>query len=257
MGVRALKEKTLESRARLVFLLIVVLFLLWLPQLSPVKAQPQVEWEKTYGGKGDDWGLCVQQTSDGGYIIVGRTDSFGEGGGDVYLIKTDAYGNMQWSKTYGGEKNDFGYCVRQTSDGGYIIVGETSSFGEGRCDVYLVKTDSNGNIVWSKTYGGGWEDVGFCVQQTSDGGYIIVGYTWSFGEGRCDVYLVKTDAYGNMQWSKTYGGKEDDWGHCVRQTSDGGYIIVGATKSFGAGNEDVYLIKLGGSGGVGEKGGGS
>ena len=262
MGVRALKEKTLESRARLVLLLIVViLFLLWLPQLFPVKAQPQVEWNKTYGGKDTDVGYCVQQTSDGGYIIVGSTNCFGASGCDVYLIKTDSNGNMQWNKTYGGGRDDVGYCVQQTSDGGYIIVGTTNSFVTSREDnyltktdaFYLIKTDAYGNMQWNKTYGGKDTDVGYCVQQTSDGGYIIVGSTKSFGASGYDVYLIKTDSNGNMQWNKTYGGGGYDVGLRVRQTSDGGYIIVGGTLSFRTNSWDVYLIKLGGSGGVEKK----
>jgi hypothetical protein len=200
-------------------------------------------WNRTFGGENYDWGESVQQTADGGYIIVGVTNSFGAGSSGVYLIKTDSNGNMQWSKTFGGTRHDRGESIQQTSDGGYIIAGYTDSFGSGGYDVYLIKTDSSGNIQWNRTLGGGGDDKGYSVQQTSDGGYIIAGYTNSSGSGKRDVYLIKTDSNGNMQWSRTFGGSGDDTGWSVYQTSDGGYIIVGVTNSFGAGRNDVYLIK--------------
>jgi hypothetical protein len=198
-------------------------------------------WEKTFGGSGLDSGSSVQQTSDGGFIIVGYTMSFGAGGFDVWLIKTDADGNKLWEKTFGGSGRDWGSSVQQTSDGGFIIVGYTTSFGAG--DVWLIKTDANGNKQWDRTFGGSDWDEGFSVQQTSDGGFIIVGWTWSFGAGWADVWLIKTDANGNKQWDRTFGGSDWDWGGSVQQTSDGGFIIVGATESFGAGEDDVLLIK--------------
>jgi len=209
---------------------------------------PEVEWEKTFGGSGLDWGNSVQQTKDGGYIIAGRTSSFGAGGYDVYLIKTDAFGNKQWAKTFGGGGDDKGFSVQQTKDGGYIIAGGTSSFGAGNRDVYLIKTDASGNKQWEKTFGGGGDDGGYSVQQTKDGGYIIAGWTYSFGAGGYDVYLIKTDASGNKQWEKTFGGSGWDEGHSIQQTADGGYIIAGGTYSYGAGNGDVYLIKTDASG---------
>jgi hypothetical protein len=162
---------------------------------------------------------------------------------DVYLIKVDANGNIRWNKTFRGGGSTLGYSVQQTSDGGYIIIGETLSYGG--YDVYLIKVDANGNMQWSKTFGGTGDDRGYSVQQTSDGGYIIVGVTRSYGAGLEDVYLIKVDANGNMQWSKTFGGQGWDAGYSVQQTSDGGYIIVGWTTSYGAGGADVYLIKLG------------
>jgi PGF-CTERM protein len=204
------------------------------------------KWSKTFGGSRDDCGGAIQQMSDGGYIIAGATESFGAGYLDVYLIKTDENGNEKWSKTFGGSDIDTGWSVQQTSDDGYIIAGATSSFGAGSSDVYLIKTDENGNKEWNKTFGGSYRegyDGASVVQQTSDGGYIIVSATESFGSGNYDVYLIKTDENGNEKWSKTFGGSNIDIGWSVQQTSDDGYIIVGVTESFGAGSSDVYLIK--------------
>ncbi len=194
---------------------------------------PEVEWEKTYGGKtGEDGATSVQQTKDGGYIVAGVA------GGDVYLVKTDALGNMVWENSYGGSR---GNSVQQTTDGGYIVAGYLS-FGVGNHDVYLVKTDALGNMVWSNFYGGERADLGFSVQQTQpDGGYIVAGYTASFGNGfNEDVYLVKTDAAGKKVWENTYGGTGNDKGQSVQQTQDGGYIVAGWG---GDRQDDVYLVK--------------
>ena len=212
---------------------------------SAVANGPAVQWEKTFGGSSTDSGRSVQQTTDGGYIIAGTSQSFGAGDPEVYLVKTDPNGNSQWQKTLvlSDSYYDSGYSVQQTTDGGYIIAGETYSFVTGSYDVYLIKTDPNGNSQWQKTFGGGAYDYGYSVQQTSDGGYIIAGDTSSFGEPFSDVYLVKTDPNGNSQWQKTFGGSDGDYGRSVQQTSDGGYIIAGATYSFGAGSSDVYLVK--------------
>ena len=195
-------------------------------------------WQKTYGGTKDDYGYCVTQTSDGGYAITGTTQSFGSGGENIFLLKTDSQGNQLWLKTYASGS---GFSVIQTTDGGYAIAGRIySSVGPAG---YLVKTDSQGNQLWQKTYGGTYEDCGRCVIQTSDAGYAITGTTSSFGAGSYDVYLVKTDSQGNQLWQKTYGGTEADGGESVVQTSDGGYAIAGYTSSFGNRACNIYLVK--------------
>jgi len=207
-------------------------------------------WTRSFGGTGGDFLRSVQQTSDGGYIAVSETFSFGVGGADVYLVRTDSGGNLLWAKAYGGNGADYGYSVRETSDGGIIVAGYTSSFGAGAFDVYLFKTDSDGVILWSKTFGGTSSDYGHSIKETADSGFVIAGYSNSFGIG-ADVYLIRTDANGNHLWSKTFGGNGQDIGWSVQQTSDGGYAIGGHTASFGAGSNDVYLIKtdeLGNSG---------
>ena len=185
-----------------------------------------------FGGRADDGGHSVQQTTDGGYVIVGRTSSFGNGRYDVYLVKTDALGEMTWSQTFGGKEYDDGQSVQQTTDGGYIISGWTDSFGRrvrGTYsseeitigDAYLIKADASGGMVWSKTFSRTSSVMGYSVQQTSDGGYII----------SCKVpsgsYLIKTNASGDLLWDKALDGISIEYGQSVRQTSDGGYVLVG------------------------------
>jgi hypothetical protein len=211
-------------------------------------ADGNLQWTKTIGGPGYEIGNSLIQTSDGGYAIAGETESFGAGGKDVYLVKLDANGNLQWTKTIGGKGWEAGFSLIQTSDGGYAIAGYTSSFGAGQLDVYVVKLDANGNLQWTKTIGGPGEEIGTSLIQTSDGGYAIAGGTRSFGAGGTDVYVVKLDADGNLQWTKTIGGKKEDVGASLIQTSDDGYAIAGVTNSFGAGGTDVYVVKLGANG---------
>jgi len=203
-----------------------------------------MQWNQTYGGTDREWVYCLIQTTDGGYAMTGYTNSSGAGYNDWWLVKTDSNGYMEWNKTYGGTNFDQAYCVIQTVDGGYAIIGDTSSFGAGTYDFWLVKTDSNGNHQWNKTYGGTSEDRASSVVQTTDGGYAIGGSTWSFGAGVTDFWFVKTDSSGSMQWSRTYGGKIHEYGGLVAQVRDGGYAIAGWTDSFDAGGSfDFWLVK--------------
>jgi hypothetical protein len=185
-------------------------------------------WTRTYGGQGRDIAYSVEQTTDGGYILAGETYSFGAGGADAYLVKTDSWGNTLWTHTYGGSGSDGAREVQQTTDGGYIVAGTTGSFGAGSTDFYLVRTNSSGDTLWTRTYGGSYDESAYSVQQTSDGGYIIAGSRW----GGMEFYVVKTDSSGNVVWAHTYWGS--DWGsfaRSVRQTTDGGYIVAGTTMT--------------------------
>jgi len=211
--------------------------------LVKVKPNGDTLWTRTLGGMQDDDGYCVQQTADGGYILVGCTFSFGAGESDVYLVKTDAKGDTLWTRAFGGTSYDYGCSVRQTSDGGYVVAGYTYSFGAGYTDVYLIKTDANGDTLWTRAYGGTLDDYGWSVQQTSDGGYVIAGYAYVSGTGYCDIYLIKTDATGDTLWTRTFGGRGEDQGYSVWQTVDDGFVIAGHTTSFGAGGYDVYLVR--------------
>ena len=201
------------------------------------------EWSRSFGGEGTDHGYSVQQTLDGGYIIAGVTEAYQEKWSDVWVIKTDEYGNQQWNRTFGGFKWDKAHAIQQTRDEGYIILGYTFSFGNGDADIWLIKTDSNGDREWNKTFGGANWDYGYSVHQTDDGGYVLTGYTESFGRDWSDIWLIKADSLGNEEWSQIFGNREYDYGHSVRQTSDGGYITVGVTRAFYPGFEDVWLIK--------------
>jgi hypothetical protein len=211
--------------------------------VSASAATSHGDWSQTYGGSNDEYAYSVVQTSDGGYALAGYTDSYGDGGFDFYLVKTDSSGNQNWTQTYGGSGDDLAYSLVQTRDGGYALAGYTDSFGAGYYDFYLVKTNSAGTEQWSKTYGGPGDDEASSLIQTSDGGYALAGWTDSFGGGGYKFYLVKTDSSGNMLWNTTYGGAGDSQAYSVIQTSDGGYALAGFTDSSGAGGNDFYLVK--------------
>ena len=262
-------------------------------------------WQKTLGGSSSDWASSVQQTTDGGYIIAGATDSYGARGWDAWLIKTDSSGNEIWSKLFNrqGFSSDWAHSVQQSTDGGYIIAGDSDLINAMDRDIWLIKTDSLGSVVWSRTFGGPNNERTDSVEQTTDGGYIIAGntdaagdpshYTWlngwqiktdaegnkiwdktysewilsnysvqttdggSITAGQIETYnaskevsLIKTDSLGNELWNRTFGGPNDDWASSVQQTTDGGYIIAGNTRSYGAGGQDAWLIKTDANGNI-------
>lgn len=209
-------------------------------------------WDKKFGTTNDDRVGCIQQTLDGGYIMAGmsketvvpgQTES-ARGKEYARVWRLDTKGNLLWSKKFGGSRHDRFRCIRQTSDGRYVVAGTTTSKGAGAGDVRIMKLDTRGNIVWDKVYGGKGNDWAFSLDLTSDGGCAITGYTSSKGAGGMDVWVLKLDANGNLQWDKTFGGTANDDAFCIKQTSDRGYIVVGWTKSKGSGDMDILVLKL-------------
>jgi hypothetical protein len=194
-------------------------------------------WTRNYGWDGIDVFASLTQSSDGMFVGAGLTDT-PENFENIYLVKIDTDGNLQWEKNYGGELKDVALSVINTDDGGMILTGVTRSFSNGEEDLFIFRTDVDGDSLWFKTYGGSGNDGGYNINKTSDGGFILAGlYNWS------DLWLVKTDSVGDTLWTKTLGGPLYDEGISVIETDDKGFIICGSTSSFGAGELDAYLIK--------------
>ena len=199
-----------------------------------------------YGGTGS-----VAQTSDGGYILGGSATLPSAFYSSFYVAKADSFGEIRWSKSfsYGSyDGNNSVAKILQTSDGGYIVLGNTTSTGANGADVYLAKLDPNGQVVWQKTYGGQRDDNASSIVKTT-GGYMIAGSTMSYGDGSADIYVIKVDDSGNEIWHRNYGGAGGDTGSQIILTKDGNFVIVGSTSSFGAGGaSDIYVLKIDGGG---------
>jgi len=203
-------------------------------------------WAATYGGAKDDKAHCVQQTSDGGYIVAGCTTSFGAGDEDFLVLKLRVDGAVEWQKTYGGVEGEWAESIQQTVDGGYIVAGYTESFDARETNGWVLKLRPDGTVEWQKAYGGVKKDAIASIQQTVDGGYIVAGRTKSFGADQEDAWVLKLRPDGTVEWQKTYGGGNGDTVNCVRQTSDGGYVVAGYTGNFapGDGATDLWVLKL-------------
>ena len=210
-----------------------------------IKTDPMGEkvWEKTYGGNGDDYCRCIQKTFDGGYILIGTTSSFGAGGFDIWQIKVDQNGNEMWNKTFGGDKDDYGRSAVETTNGDFIFTGYMGSPSDGQGDMFLIKTDGNGDVIWNQTYGGSGDDGGREILKADDGCFIIVGETGTYGRGGYDLWMMKLDEDGIEIWNKTFGGTDEDYANAIQATEDNGYIMVGGTDSYGYGERNVWLLK--------------
>lgn len=199
-------------------------------------------WNQSFGGR--EGAYSVKETSDKGYIFAGYTQSYGFGGGDdVWLVKTDVYGKKEWDKILGGKFGGIAYSVNQTSDNGYVLAGVTTQKEGTYSDIWIVKTDVDGNMLWNKSIGGASDEWAYSVQQTADDGYIIAGLTRSYGRGNSDAWIVKIDAFGNEIWNMTFGRGNEDIAYSVQQTSDMGYILAGFTES-GNGQKNAWIIKI-------------
>lgn len=224
---------------RLRFLLMSVLGSLLL--LTPQTAN--AGWTRTYGGDSLEVGFSLQQTLNGGFIVVGRTESFGAGSSDVWLLKINLTGDTSWTRVYGGEKWDAAYHVEQTLDSGYVIVARTSSFGAGGEEIWLLKTNKNGDTLWTRTYGGEGNERAWYVNQTEDKGYMIFGETTSFGAGETDLWVVKTDSTGDTLWTRTYGAENEDRFRNANK-DNWGYTILGYLSGFQDTYDGICLIRI-------------
>ncbi len=209
------------------------------------------QWAITYGGSETDEAHSIQQTSDGGYIVVGETWSFSIGEGDIWILKLSSTEAIEWQRSYGGGDYDYARCIKQTSDGGYIVGGSTFSFGAGEKESWILKLSSAGDIEWQHRYGGDkWDHVS-SILQTNDGGYVFSGCTGSFGAGSVDIWILKLSPAGDIDWQETYGGRHDDKSRSIQQTIDGGYIVAGLTNSFDVfDDDDIWILKLSSEGDI-------
>jgi hypothetical protein len=201
-------------------------------------------WDKAYGGDEINWAEDFISTKDKGYAIAGYMTVPENNDYNLMLIKVDSLGHLQWMKDYGGSNWDLGHSLVETPDSGFIIAGETFSYGNGNNDVFLIRTDKNGDSLWSKYYGGANEDIGYDINTCHDGNYIITGITNSFGKGGYDVYLLKTDASGDTLWTRTFGDTLDDKAFAGIETKDHGFALAGSTLNFGAKAMDGMLLKI-------------
>ncbi|HRG84849.1 MAG TPA: MopE-related protein [Chitinophagales bacterium] len=249
--------------------------ILFIAVVKIIQAQaPEIQWSKSFGGSNQEDLSAIVQCLDDGYAAIGGTysndlDVIGQHGNqDIWLIKLDELGVLTWSKCYGGTNSDYGYDIIQTKDTGFAIIGNTfSNSGDitenkGLNDVWIIKTDSMGNMQWQKTYGGSSADIGRSIEQTLDGGYIFSGYTASedfdvtSNNGFSDYWVVKIDSVGGIQWQRTYGGSSVDQSRSIISTSENEYIVVGYSKSSdydvteNKGEWDYWVLKLNNSGDI-------
>lgn len=201
------------------------------------------KWNMTYGGPGNDSAYSFKTTSDSGYILAGDTTSFGSIGSDAYIVKTNQKGEMQWQKMFGGNGNEWSKSVLQLQNGSYWALGSTNSFSK-NYDFYLLNLDPKGHLMLNKRFGGANDDFGDTVIETRDNNLLLSGLTNSSGAGGFDALVIKTDMHGNQIWNRTFGGPGNDSATFIRETNDGGYILIGDTTSFGAGGVDIFVVKL-------------
>jgi len=220
--------------------ILVIIILLYFTSFLSLNAQ----WAKTYGGSEDDYAFSIQQTSDGGYVVAGVTESFFDESADIWILKLASDGTIEWQKTYGRDHGDGAYSIQQTSDGGYVVAGYYPSVG---WNIWVLKLSSDGNIEWQKYYRGNYDqERGRSIQQTTDGGYIVASdpVHWDQPESDYDISVSKLTSNGDIEWYKTYRGSENDHAYSIQQTTEGGYVVAGETESFGAGNSDIWILKL-------------
>ena len=201
-------------------------------------------WQRRYGGAATDWSNAITETADNGLVVVGHTESSGNGGADFWVLKLDADGELLWERSFGGEKTDYASAVTTTRDGDILVAGMTLSSGAGLFDSRVIKLKDSGDVIWDKTYGGSQNDWVRAIVQTQDGNYALAGYTDSQGAGQNDVWLFKLSDDGTLLWERTYGGTANEWARALVEMPDGGLALAGDTYSMGAGAADVLVLKI-------------
>jgi len=228
----------------------------WIVKLDAAGA---VQWQKTYGSNNTDYAYAIDQTADGGYIFTGMAGSTDGDvtssayGSQIWVVKLDVSGNMQWQKTFGGSNQEYGYSVRQTTDGGYIVAGSSASNdgnvtgNHGDFDVWILKLSATGTLQWQKSYGGSLFDEAYSIKQTSDGGYVVAAFTDSNDgnvtgfHGFYDIWILKLNASGILMWQKTVGGTGQERPNDIIVTTDNNYMVVGFTNSTDGDSTGTYL----------------
>lgn len=204
----------------------------------------QFEWSKIYGGNLTDYLYSIEQLEDGTYLLGGETNSFGAGEWDFLAVRLQVDGKIQMAKTYGGLKTDFGRFAISGKDGGVLIGGNSFNYGAGDMDFVLIYTNKDGVIEWSQSYGDIGTEYMLDITKTKEGGYLVSGYTNSFGTHVEDIFLLRLKADGKLLWGKTIGGDYGDYGVSVIPTSNKGVVITGNTKSFGVKSDDCFIFKV-------------
>lgn len=200
-------------------------------------------WSKTFGGAASDWGYDLLVTPDSDLVIVGFSSSFSTSP-QVYVLKTDLLGNIEWSRVFGGPAGEYGYGVALAPDGGYVIAGETYSFGNGQSDAYVIKVDDAGVLQWSKFYGGAGYDWAQSICPLSGGGYMLAGSTSSFGAGNYDAYVLRLDANGDSVWANSYGSTTFDVARSVVQSDENKLVVAGVTNRSPIKGNDAFLFGI-------------
>ncbi len=201
-------------------------------------------WQTTFGKERAEYGRAIAGTDDGGAIVVGESESFGNGYKDIYIVKMDKNGRMLSEKKIGGEKEELVRGLTRTLDGNLVLVGSRELDRAGDSDFFLLKMDQDGNKIWARTYGGEYEDILNAVTPTLDGGIVATGYTRSFGSAQTDLSVMKFSQKGDLIWHKIYGYKHYDFANSITMTREGDFVIAGGTNSMGEGVYDVYVLAL-------------
>ncbi len=201
-------------------------------------------WEHNYGGKMRDFAKAVVATGDGGVLIAGASESFGDTYLDAYILKVSKNGKEEWARVVGGERDDIANGVALTSDGGFVIAGVTESYGYETKDYYIVRFDKHAKQRWTKVMGEDSEDIAKAVVATKDGSCVVTGKTKSYGSKRSDIMVIKVAANGKLVWQRLFGYKEKEWMNAITKTEDGGFMMAGVTNSFGHGKFDFYVMQL-------------